>query len=59
VKHLSAARSAGIEPVILPATGLARDIDLPSDLEPFGLGGAARRTRRFLAEKANRPKKHG
>lgn len=59
VKHLSAARSAGFEPVILPATGLARDIDLPADLEPFALGGAAPRTRRFLAEKASRSKKHG
>jgi 2-phospho-L-lactate guanylyltransferase len=59
VKHLSAARLAGFEPVILPATCLARDIDLPGDLEPFGLGGAALRTRRFLAERSKGSKKHG
>jgi 2-phospho-L-lactate guanylyltransferase len=58
VKHLSAARSAGFDPVVLPAAGLARDIDLPIDLEPFGLGGAALRTRRFLAQTI-RSKKHG
>ena len=59
VKHLSAARLAGFEPVILPATGLTRDIDLPIDLEPFGLGGAAPRTRRFLAKKTNGSERHG
>ena len=51
--HLAAARTAGIEPTVVPLPGIALDIDNPVDLAHFWRIGSRTRAGLWLAQNAD------